>query len=203
MAVALGGAAIVVFAATPASAQTDPDESALARMHADAALRLTKEGRFVEAAEEYEKGYAVSSDPELLFPIGEAYRSAGNPDRAAGAYRSFLDKAPASPNRAEAEKRLAEVTAASAHPAPATAPRPVPAAPAPAPATAPGAPSGAALAASGAEPAPPRSGSRWWLWTALGVAVAASAVAVGLALSSAPRDEPIPGRTPPGIIVIK
>jgi len=47
-------------------------------------------GQYNEAAADYEAAYKAVLDPVLLFNIGQAYRLAGNPEKALTAYRSYL-----------------------------------------------------------------------------------------------------------------
>jgi len=149
-----------------------------AREHFRKGRQFFDVGRWDEAASEFEKAYAIRSDPTFLFNMAQAYRRKGDTKRAIDLYKNYLIKAPKSPQRAEVEERIRVLQqqledeyavkppalappAGSAPPAatpPATTPAPIPApAPvlAPAPVAAPyPAPAPAANPAA-ASPAPP------------------------------------------------
>src|SRR5260370_42391575 len=61
--------------------------------------------RYLEAAKEYEAAYELKDDPALLFNIGQAYRLANEPQKAIGAYKSYLrnDSTVTTKRRAEIE----------------------------------------------------------------------------------------------------
>src|SRR4051812_33956411 len=76
------------------------DEAAQkAKEHYQRGTTLYDLQRYVEAAGEYEQAYELKHEPALLFNIGQAYRLAGDAQRAIGAYRSYLRRVPDSPNR--------------------------------------------------------------------------------------------------------
>ncbi len=77
------------------------DDTALAREHYRRGSTAYYLQRYVEAAAEYEKAFEKKDDPSLLFNIGQAYRLAGENQKAIGAYRSFLSRLPETPHRAE------------------------------------------------------------------------------------------------------
>jgi tetratricopeptide (TPR) repeat protein len=57
-------------------------------------------GHFIEAAAEYEKAYEAKENPALLYNLGQAYRGAGEHQKALNAYRAYLRNSPAdAPNR--------------------------------------------------------------------------------------------------------
>jgi tetratricopeptide (TPR) repeat protein len=134
-----------VASATPARA----DNVTEAREHFRLGSKLYDLQRYDEAALEYERAYVLKEDPALLFNIGQAYRFAGSPAKAIGAYRAYLRRTPRAPNRAEVEARIAEMQRVldeqqarqaleQSHPEeakpPAVAPTPAPTTSAPAPA---------------------------------------------------------------------
>lgn len=63
-------------------------------------------GRWDEAAEEYEKGYTIKSDPSFLYNMAQAFRRKGDAKRAIDLYKNYLIKAPSSPQRADVEERI-------------------------------------------------------------------------------------------------
>jgi tetratricopeptide (TPR) repeat protein len=77
------------------------DDVAEARDHFKRGRTLYYLQRYLEAAAEYEKTYELRDEPSMLFNIGQAYRLGGDQQKAIGAYRSYLSRFPAAPNRAE------------------------------------------------------------------------------------------------------
>jgi tetratricopeptide (TPR) repeat protein len=65
--------------------------------------------KYGEAIEEYQKAYLISPDPVMLFNIAQAYRNWDKPEEAARFYRNYLRNAPTATNRADVEKRIAEM----------------------------------------------------------------------------------------------
>ena len=102
---------IVLVALSPSTARADdrpePGEGASARNDARVAMehfrRGTREydlGHFIKAAAEYEKAYEAKENPALLYNLGQAYRGAGEHQKALNAYRAYLRNSPAdAPNR--------------------------------------------------------------------------------------------------------
>jgi tetratricopeptide (TPR) repeat protein len=157
-------------------------------------------GKYLEAAREYEAAYEETSDPPLLFNIGQAYRLAGERRKALTTYRSYLRTAPDGEKRTLAQGFIRDLEAllAAETPATANAPTPEPPAPAPTPATsAQAATPPPPVAARQDEPTPapalrheaverPRSSGRGWLWIGgaallVGIAAAVFFVASGAA----------------------
>jgi tetratricopeptide (TPR) repeat protein len=98
-------ACAIVVAAGAAHA----DDVQAAREHFEKGTRLYDLGQYGDAAKEYEAAYKAKDDPALLFNCGQAYRGAGEPEKAVGFFKSFLRKMPDAPNRAEVEARIAEL----------------------------------------------------------------------------------------------
>ena len=175
-------------------------------------------GQYLEAAKDYEASYLETLDANLLFNVAQAYRLAGETDKAITAYRSYLRSNPAAGQRALAESKLRELeekrgvpaspasvavpVAPAASPTPAVAPAPAPVAPA-----ASSLPASAAVAPSqspesnvlvSAPPSEPPSADafykRWPFWVVTGVVVAGAAVAAVL-LSNRGDDLKMPGAT--------
>ena len=122
--------------------------SGVATAHVRKATAAYNLGKYPEAAKEYEAAYEQTLDANLLFNIGQAYRLAGERDKAVTAYRSFIRSAPESEQRHLAEGKIRELERQHSAPAPALAPA-AQAAPAPAPP-----PAAAAPAATTELPAP-------------------------------------------------
>jgi tetratricopeptide (TPR) repeat protein len=109
-------AAIVVAAASfaPAVARADANSDE-ARVHAEKALSAYALEHFAEAADEYEKAFALKSDPALLYNAAQAHRFAGNYERALHLYQSYLRIfGKKVPNRAEVDRHIRELEAAVA-----------------------------------------------------------------------------------------
>jgi hypothetical protein len=77
-----------------------------AREHFRKGQQFFDVGRWDEAASEFEKAYAIRSDPTFLFNMAQAYRRKGDTKRAIDLYKNYLIKAPKSPQRAEVEERI-------------------------------------------------------------------------------------------------
>ena len=118
--------------------------SGVATAHVRKATAAYNLGKYPEAAKEYEAAYEQTLDANLLFNIGQAYRLAGERDKAITAYRSFIRSAPESEQRQLAESKIREIERQRSAPPPDPAPAPAPAAvPAPVPAPAAVAPAAA------------------------------------------------------------
>jgi tetratricopeptide (TPR) repeat protein len=100
-------AAAVLVCATSALAQPSEAE----RLYHDG-QRAYDAGRYDDAVAAWDKSYALSRLPALLFNIGQAYRLrawSGDCTRAADAYRKFIAVEPRSPQRGQVEGFLAEL----------------------------------------------------------------------------------------------
>src|SRR5689334_6498185 len=64
---------------------------------------------FRRAAVRFEEAYALVADPAYLFNIGQAYRQADECEKAAAAFRKFIELVPDAPNIANARQLLDEV----------------------------------------------------------------------------------------------
>lgn len=187
---ALAAVVIVATVAGPTTvrAEAPSDE---AREHYRRGTALYNIGKYVEAAREYEAAYEETSDPPLLFNIGQAYRLAGERRKALTTYRSYLRTAPDGEKRTLALGFIKELEAALATERPTSTDTPVPPAPVilPPPAMEAPAPSAAREAQPTRAPAVRREatatapnggarpGGRAWLWAggaALVVGVAAA-----------------------------
>ena len=178
-----------------------------ARAHVRKATAAFNLGHYGEAAREYEAAYEKTLDPNMLFNVGQAWRLAGERQKALTAYRSFLRSAPKGGERSVAEakiKELEEERPAQMPSAPTVPPEAAPAAATPGadvppsasavptltPALAPQPPSASSVTSS--ESARNESAAdstarpfytRWPFWTGVGVVVAAGVV-TGIILAS-------------------
>lgn len=155
LAVVLTGA---IGASLPASTSFAADETSAAREHAQKGTAFMDLGKYSEAAAEYEAAYADKQDPALLLNLAQAYRMAGNGNKAIFFYRKYLQHVPKSPYRADIEEKIATLEKAGATgavtppPASDNAGAQPPTAPPAVPATPPAPPPGPA---AGATPGPP------------------------------------------------
>ncbi len=186
--------ATVLLAATVARGEGAQE----AKAHYDRGVSLYALGDYAGAADEYEKAFAIKSDPALLFDAAQAHRRAGHNARALTLYENYLalfgDRVP---NRKDVQRKIDELRVAvetekkvQSSPPVETVPMqrehapgeaPPPAATAPPPATTPGAsaaaPATPALVATA--PPEPEHKRRVLTWTLVGVG---AAVVVGVAL---------------------
>jgi tetratricopeptide (TPR) repeat protein len=142
---ALAALAVLAALVAPprvARGQTDAQKHE-AKEHSDRARRFYDVGKYAEAIEEYQKGYLLTDDPNMLYNIGQCYRLTDRPEEAVRFYRNYLRRAPASAqNRADVEAKILaqekiieerkRVAATAAPPATTTQPAPAAAEPAPA-----------------------------------------------------------------------
>ncbi|MCC6997268.1 MAG: hypothetical protein IT370_21820 [Deltaproteobacteria bacterium] len=203
--------ATLTAAARPAAADKRGAAAEEAKRRTAAAQQAYDEGTkyyslrdFPRAIENYKKAYELSPNPAFLYNIGQAYRLSRGYDDALFFYKSFLRNAPDADNRAEVERRIAEMQLAvdqqnatakppnevvapdgskppAPEPPPASPPRESARARIPAPDAVPDQdPTTTAAAAPGAteRPASRPIYKRWWFWTGVGVVVVGATVAV-------------------------
>src|SRR5262245_38698485 len=97
------------YAANGEGSITD-SEKALARKSYKHALELYKAGDYKNAAIELRKAYDYAPLPPILFNLGVTYIRLGNKPAARAALTEYIAAMPKAPNRAEAEKLLAEMS---------------------------------------------------------------------------------------------
>src|SRR4051794_8713155 len=85
------------------------DDLQAAKDHFQRGVTMYNLQRYVDAAHEYEAAYEAHPDAALLFNIAQAYRLAGQPEKALFAYRAFVRDAPTVAQRPIAEKYIAEL----------------------------------------------------------------------------------------------
>jgi tetratricopeptide (TPR) repeat protein len=134
---------LILLAAVPARA----DNTSEARAHFEAGNAAYALGDYAVAAQEYEKAFALRSDPALLYNAAQAHRVAGNKPRALLLYQNYLRVYGSQvSNRAEVQRHIATLKQAieveqQSQSSPPTTPAPLGSAPAPAhPETTPTAP---------------------------------------------------------------
>ena len=175
------------------------DAAGDARAHFDRGTAHYALGEFAQAAEEYQEAYRLKQDSALLYNAAQAYRLAGNAEKAFILYRNYVLLYPNEPNVGEVREQIVKLKEAiavseKAKMAPPTGtnepkqlPPPVsaPVESTPTQASAPSPPTVATAAAPQpalavvAQPAPRPTPvyKKWWLWTAVGVVVAGAVVA--------------------------
>jgi tetratricopeptide (TPR) repeat protein len=174
-----------------AHAQAQPaggDEVEIAKQHYKRASRLFDLQRYAEAAHEYEAAYEAKDDPAFLYNIGQAYRLAGDYEKAIRAYKTYLLRAHDERHAAQIQARILDLQRLvdeqrRTHDAPPNDTKPPPGNQVAVPG------SGAAAgepAATAPTPAPVKPARRWrWLAIGLlaggGAALVAGATLTGLA----------------------
>jgi tetratricopeptide (TPR) repeat protein len=193
----------------PASAA----QSSAARKAYEEATSAFGLGHYADAAEKYEKAFSLHPDPALLYNAAQAFRLAGNSQRALELYRNYLRLYPGGSNADEARVQVTALTNAAdgqvpaplAPPPPPSPPPvppapvapitpaspPVPAATAPPAATPPLVSSPDSTVVATAAPAEP-TGSHTWIWIAVG---AAAVVGGTIAVLLATRSDTFPDAT--------
>lgn len=119
---------LLASAAAPARA----DDVAEAREHFRKGSKAFDLAHYREAVKEYEAAYQIKDDPALLFNIAQAYRLDGDNEDALRVYKSYLNRVPDAPNRADVERHMDEARLAierNRQAAPPTAPPPTVATP--------------------------------------------------------------------------
>src|ERR1043165_7363427 len=108
---AVGGRAMAAPAPDQAAARRDEAKAAFGR--GNAAYNL---GKYAEAIAEFERAYALSRLPEILFNLGQCYRKQWEADqrselgrRSLHYYETVVREAPASKVRPDAEQFIAEL----------------------------------------------------------------------------------------------
>ena len=107
----LGGFAAILSMVVAAAPVARGDDVSQAREHFRKGSKAFDLGHYPEAVKEYEAAYGLKEDPALLFNIAQAYRLDGDNQNAVRVYKSFLHRMPDAPNRAEVERRIAELEA--------------------------------------------------------------------------------------------
>ena len=92
-----------------AQAQSDSEKRQQAKEHYEMANRFYDVGKYGDAINEYEKAYLLVEDPALLFNIGQAYRLGDHLEDAIRSYKNYLRRRPDASNRADVEKKIADL----------------------------------------------------------------------------------------------
>src|SRR5207244_12288643 len=81
-----------------------------AATHAERGRHFYEQRRYDEAIHEFDEAYKLDSEPVYLYNIAQAHRLAGHSREAISSYELYLSRMPNPPNRAEIERRIAELT---------------------------------------------------------------------------------------------
>jgi tetratricopeptide (TPR) repeat protein len=106
---ALGVLVVCALAPALARAATDAENKAQAKELYERATRFYDVGKYAEAIHDYEQAYLLVEDPALLFNMGQAYRLWDRPEDAIRSYKNYLRKRPEASNRADVERKIADL----------------------------------------------------------------------------------------------
>lgn len=90
---------VAVAHAQPKPDPKNPDALVAYKLEVESGTSAFRAGMFSDARVSFERAYALYPEPVLLFNIASCYRRAGDANNAIGAYRRFLDAAPAGDHR--------------------------------------------------------------------------------------------------------
>src|SRR4051794_12449144 len=98
---------------TTSRAQTAPtaEQRAAAKQHYQNGARKFDVGKYDDAAAEWEATYELIGDPSILYNIAQALRLGGQNERALRFFKNYLRHEESNANRAEVERRIAELNA--------------------------------------------------------------------------------------------
>jgi tetratricopeptide (TPR) repeat protein len=159
----------------PLQAAAGEFDQELAKAHFLTGQDYYEQQRFEDALKEFNEAYRLSRRPAFQFNIAVCQTRLGRLDEAIAAFERYLSESPATPDRDEVERRIAELRARKAAQAPPPAP---------------------VVAVSKSPPAGRSAHRRGWVWGVVG-AVAAAAVAVGLGVGLGVRGDTV--RTLPDV----
>ena len=107
--------ALLLALPSPSVLAKGPGNSPVARAERAQGMVALNLGRYDEAIEHLSQAYTLTQDPTLLFSLGQAYRLAGQPDKALASYSSFLRAAGSMPKyRTQLERATAEIESITA-----------------------------------------------------------------------------------------
>lgn len=157
-----------------------------ARQHFEQGRLAFTEARYEDALLHFERSYALSGKPQLLFNLANVLDRLRRDEEAVARYREYLNALPSADNRVQVEERLAVLQRSLDE---RQAAQVVPVVPTPQEVAA--AELNATPAPTPAAPLQPPSETRplyrkWWVWTAVGTVVVA-AVVIGVV--SGTRDQ--------------
>jgi hypothetical protein len=101
------GFVLVAGLAAAAEPQPSPNDVEIARAHFNTGQAYYQNGRYADAAREFEEAYRLSRRPALLYNMGKSYDGGNDYARALDAYQRFLAAGPvAAADREFATKRI-------------------------------------------------------------------------------------------------
>lgn len=169
---------------TFAHAQSDDD--ARARAHFVAGETYFADGRFADAAREFNEAYQLSGRPEMLINLSRAYERAGDVTNAVEALEVLLERYPRTSYRADAEAQLALLRERTPAPAPELA------------SPAPPSPASAAQTLDAGEARRPAWPPAWPVLSVASVTLASALVAVGTGWAAHHKYKALDGACPEG-----
>lgn len=102
------GVVVVLLASAPSFARP-PSVAEQARALSDEGLEHFRQHAYAEAIASFQRSYAMSPLPALLFDMAQAYRLAGDCDSALQYYRRYAEAAPAGGNRDVLDGRIRDM----------------------------------------------------------------------------------------------
>src|SRR5262245_2268164 len=115
--VALAWSAGATASAAPSSPPS-ADQLAEAKQHYAAATKSYDLAEYESALREFKEAYRAVEDPAFLFNIAQCHRKLGHTQDAITFYKNYVRRAPHAANRAEVERRIAELERTPSQPAP-------------------------------------------------------------------------------------
>jgi tetratricopeptide (TPR) repeat protein len=106
---AIATLAFCVLGPAMARAQSDAEKKQKAKEHYEIGTRFFDVGKYGDAVKEYEEAYLLTGDPKLLYNIGQAYRLWDHSEEALRVYKNYLRQRPDAENRADVEKKIADL----------------------------------------------------------------------------------------------
>ena len=100
---------VLVVSLASASPATAQDDAEAAKAHYSKGARLYDVGEYRQALEEFKAAHLNKPDPAFLYNIAQCHRQLGDFEQAMTLYKRFLAASPNAANRAEIEKRVAEI----------------------------------------------------------------------------------------------
>jgi tetratricopeptide (TPR) repeat protein len=99
---------LILGSVSPTFAQ---DDMQAAKAHYSKATRLYEVGEYRQAIDEFKAAHLAKADPSFLYNIAQCHRQLGEFEPAVTLYKRFLGASPKAANRADVEKRVAEIEA--------------------------------------------------------------------------------------------
>jgi hypothetical protein len=168
------------------SASADEDLTSVARGLFESGRRHFDLSEYEAALEDFKSGYRLKDDPVFLYNIGLCHRLLNHKPEALRFFKSYLDRAPAAPNRALVERNIEslndEIASETQARAQAQSEKMVTGPPPDSVGSAAQSQNATLTATVDAKPLK----RRWWIWATVGgVVVAGVAIGLGVGLGTA------------------